>query len=90
MIDCIYKKILFVLASFKPNFDLLRESGECFRGVANLPIGKAPAFQVSCSQIVQYQLALLSSQWQEVGLLGALGELVHRAAQAPGLAVVDR
>ena len=39
MIDCIYKKILFVLASLKPNFDLLRESGECFRGVANLPVG---------------------------------------------------
>ena len=39
MIDCIYKKVLFVLASLKPNFDLLRESGECFRGVANLPVG---------------------------------------------------
>ena len=38
-INCIYEKILFVLSSFKPNFDLLRESGECFRGVANLPIG---------------------------------------------------
>ena len=37
--DCIYKNILFILASFKQNFDLLRESGDCFRGVANLPIG---------------------------------------------------
>ena len=51
---------------------------------------KALAFQVSFSKIMLNQLALLSSQWQEVGPLGALGEFVHRAAQAPGLAVVDR